>query len=84
MGLIPSILLIFVFLFSCGDSVETRLIVEWNETDETGRVRYMILNQNRSWLPAMGKEVLPASGTDDGFESMNWRVDNTKVQFIST
>ena len=35
------------FLFSCGDSVETRLIVEWNGTDETGRVRYMILNKNR-------------------------------------
>ena len=47
MGLIPSILLIFVFLFSCGDSVEIRLIVEWNGTDETGRVRYMILNKNR-------------------------------------
>ena len=84
MGLIPSILLIFVFLFSCGDSVETRLIVEWNETDETGRMKYMILNKNRSWLPAMGKEVLPALGTNDGFESMNWRVDNTKVQFIWT
>ncbi len=69
MGLIPSILLIFVFLFSCGDSVETRLIVEWNETDETGRMKYMILNKNRSWLPAMGKEVLPVSGTDDELES---------------
>ena len=44
----------------------------------------MILNKNRSWLPAMGKEVLPALGTNDGFESMNWRVDNTKVQFIWT
>ena len=73
LGLMPPILLIFVFLFSCDDSVETKLIGEWQGTDES-----IILNKHGSWVFTIGDFVLPTP--EDGIivENMIWAVDDTQ------
>ena len=73
LGLILSILTMSVFLLSCGDSVETKLIGEWKGTDGS-----IILNKDGSWVFILGDFVLPT--TEEGIivENMIWAVDDTQ------
>ena len=73
LGLIPPILLIVVFLFSCGDSVETKLIGEWKGTDES-----IIFNKDSSWVFTIGDFVLPTPEEGIIVENMIWAVDDTQ------
>ena len=73
LGLMPPILLIFVFLFSCDDSVETKLIGEWQGTDES-----IILNKDGSWVFIIGDFVLPTPEEGIIVENMIWAVDDTQ------
>ena len=73
LGLMTPILLIFVFLFSCGDSVETKLIGEWKGTDES-----IIFNKDSSWVFTIGDFVLPTPEEGIIVENMIWAVDDTQ------
>ena len=73
LGLTPPILLIFVFLFSCGDSVETKLIVDWQGTDGS-----IILDKDGSWVFTIGDFVLPTPEEGIIVENMIWAVNGTQ------
>ena len=80
LGLIPSILLMSVFLLSCGDdSIEKKLIGEWKGTKD-GETISLILNKDGSWVMIIGDFVIPSSSPDgeESFENLTWEVDNTK------
>ena len=73
LGLILSILTMSVFLLSCGDSVETKLIGEWKGTDGS-----IILHKDGSWVFTIGDFVLPTPEEGIIVENMIWVVDDTQ------
>ena len=78
LGLIPSILLMTLFLLSCRDlrwlrgSVEKKIIGEWKETNGS-----IILNKDGSWVFTIGDFVLPTPKEGIIVENMIWAVDDT-------
>ena len=79
LGLIPSILLMTLFLLSCRDlrwlrgSVEKEIIGEWKETNGS-----IILNKDGSWVFTIGDFVLPTLKEGIIVENMIWTVDDTQ------
>ena len=79
LGLIPSILLMILFLLSCRDlrwlrsSVEKKIIGEWKETNGS-----IILNKDGSWVFTIGDFVLPTPEEGIIVENVIWVVDDTQ------
>lgn len=77
LGLIPSILLMSVFLLSCGDSIEKKLIGEWENSVVEGLDSF-IFNKDGSWVLVFGNITKPEPKDGIITENMNWTVDETE------
>lgn len=91
LGLIPSILLISLFLLSCGNSTEKKLIGEWYAKD-AGMAATFILNKDDTFqmiLTHMSGDVqkIPPSKEEleQGnlvLESSSWKVDESETKLL--
>ena len=69
-----SLILITLFLYSCGDSIEKKLIGEWSDLHKS---RTYIFNQDGSCVLTLTVQKNTDQTSDLTFEQ-NWKVDSGK------